>query len=162
MIESAEFRATMSRFATGVTVVTTTVDGIDHAMTASSFVSLSLDPPLVLVCVERDSRFHDAITAAQMWGVSVLAEDQRDCARWFATRGRPLEGQMEHVAHHRGETGVALIEGALGWVQCRTVETFQGGDHDIVIGEVIHLDHQEGAPLLYFRGDYRALRDAPR
>lgn len=153
----AEFRAAMSRFATGVTIVTATVDGVDHAMTASSFVSLSLEPPLVLVCVERESRFHEAITAVEHWGVSVLGEDQVDCARWFATRGRPLEGQLDRVAHHRGEAGVALIDGAIAQVECRTVEHHPAGDHDIVIGEVLTLSSGEGSPLMYFRGHYRAL-----
>jgi len=156
-IDSAQFRAAMSRFATGVTIVTTVADGIDHAMTASSFVSLSLQPPLVLVCVERDSRFHDAITVADQWGVSVLEESQQECAQWFATRGRPLEGQLDRVAHHRGETGVALIDGAIAHVQCRTLQTHLAGDHDIVIGQVLALASGEGSPLVYFRGHYRVL-----
>jgi flavin reductase (DIM6/NTAB) family NADH-FMN oxidoreductase RutF len=157
VIDPALFRATMGRFATGVTIVTTIADGIDHAMTASSFVSLSLEPPLVLVCVERDSRFHEAIAMAAHWGVSILGEGQEECARWFATRGRPLEGQLDKVDHLRGESGVALIAGAIGHVQCRTVDIHPAGDHDIVIGEVVDLAASEGSPLVYFRARYRSL-----
>lgn len=157
MIDTAQFRATMARFTTGVAVVTTIVDGIDHAMTASSFVSLSLEPPLVLVCVERDSRFHEAIAVAEHWGVSFLAEGQQDCARWFATKGRPLEDQMAKVAHRRGSTGIALIDGAIGHVECRTTDIHPAGDHDIVIGHVQTLEQSEGSPLVYFRGRYRGL-----
>lgn len=147
----------MSRFTTGVTIVTTVADGIDHAMTASSFVSLSLEPPLVLVCVERESRFHEAIVNAEHWGVSVLEQSQRECARWFATRGRALAGQLDRVAYRRGQTGVALIDGAIAWVECRTVDIHAAGDHDIVIGDVSTMSHAPGSPLVYFRGHYRAL-----
>lgn len=156
-IDVADFRATMSRFTTGVTVVSTVVDGMDHAMTASSFVSLSLDPALVLICVERESRFHEAISRAEHWGVSVLEEGQSECARWFATRGRPLIGQLDRAAHHRGRTGVALLDNALAEIECRTVDRYPAGDHDIVIGQVLSLAHRDGSPLVYFRGHYRGL-----
>ena len=85
-----EFREAVSRFATGITVVTCVVDGVDHAMTANAFASVSLDPLLVLVCVERESRFHEAIAATHAWGVSILPADAEPTARWLATKGRPL------------------------------------------------------------------------
>lgn len=154
------FRAAMSQFASGVTVASTVLDGIDHAMTASAFTSVSLDPPLVLVCVEKSTRFHHAITMTRRWGVSVLGHEQVDVARWLATRGRPLAGQLDGVPHRRGErTGVALVEDALCWVECRTWQSCAGGDHTIVVGEVLGLDvHQSASlPLLYFRGGFTDL-----
>ena len=105
-----EFREAVSRFATGITVVTCVVDGVDHAMTANAFASVSLEPLLVLVCVERESRFHEAVSVASGWGVSILRSDAEATARWLATKGRPLEGQLERSAHHRSPVlGVALI-----------------------------------------------------
>ena len=105
-----------------------------HAMTSNSFTSVSLDPPLVLFCVQRDSRFHAAITAAPRWVVNVLAADQAPAARWFAERGRPLEGQMAVVEHTRDEDGTALLDGSLGHLGCTTEAVHPGGDHDIVVG----------------------------
>jgi flavin reductase (DIM6/NTAB) family NADH-FMN oxidoreductase RutF len=154
----------MSRFATGVTVVTCRQDGFDHAMTANSFTSVSLDPPLVLVCVENDSRFHDAILDAGRWSVSVLEEQHRGRATWFATRGRPLVGQFDSTATRRSEvTGALHLEHALGTLDCRTVAVHPAGDHDIVVAEVVGLGlgAQGGAPLLYYASRYRALRDQP-
>ncbi|MDH4016127.1 MAG: flavin reductase family protein, partial [Actinomycetota bacterium] len=89
---AARFRRATGRYATGIAVITTRADGLDHAMTANSFTSVSLDPLLALVCVERDSRFHSAVLAAGTWAVSFLPEGQEATARWFATRGRPLDG----------------------------------------------------------------------
>ncbi len=109
---AAEFRTVMGRFATGVTVVTAVQDGFDHAMTANSFASVSLDPPLVLVCVEVDSRFHEAVLDAGGWNVNVLDEAQRGRASWFATKGRPLVGQFDSTPTHRSAlTGALLLDG---------------------------------------------------
>ena len=156
-VTDSSFRTALGRFVTGVTVVTCRVAGVDHAMTANSLTSVSLDPPLVLVCVEHDTRFHEAILAAGVWGVSVLDESARGTASWFATRGRPLVGQLDPVAHHRSaSTGVALIDAALAWLDVRTVSVHPGGDHSVVIGEVIGLRVAEGpgAALTFYRGGY--------
>lgn len=149
----------MSRFATGLTVVTCEVEGVDHAMTANSFQSVSLDPLLVLVCVERDSRFHEAISASGRWAVSILPRSAEPVARWLATKGRPLQGQLDSVAHRRGSSsGAALIEGALTTIECRTHSQLPGGDHDIMVGEVIDLAVESDAPpLLYYQRAYRSL-----
>ena len=156
-----EFREAVSRFATGITVVTCLVDGVDHAMTANAFASVSIDPLLVMVCVERDSRFHGAIGESQTWGVSILAADAEPISRWFATKGRPLAGQLERSGHHRSpHSGVAWIDGALAALECRTTESHRAGDHDIVIGEVVELEISPDAvvePLLYYRRNYRSL-----
>jgi flavin reductase (DIM6/NTAB) family NADH-FMN oxidoreductase RutF len=157
-----EFRRVMSRFATGVTVVTCVQEGFDHAMTANSFTSVSLDPPLVLVCVENDSRFHEAVTAAGSWNVSVLDEHQKGRASWFATRGRPLVGQFDTTPTRRSAvTGALLLEDSLVTLECRTTAIHPAGDHDIVVGEVLEMAMQDedGRPLLWFARGYRTLGD---
>jgi flavin reductase (DIM6/NTAB) family NADH-FMN oxidoreductase RutF len=162
-IATDEFRGVMSRFATGVVVVSCLQDGFDHAMTANSFTSVSLDPPLVLVCVENDSRFHEAITEVGSWSVSVLDESQRGRARWFATRGRPLVGQFDSTSTTRSEiTGALTLDGALAILECRTTSIHPAGDHDIVVGEVLGLRtlKPDGEPLLYFRSGFRTLGEA--
>jgi flavin reductase (DIM6/NTAB) family NADH-FMN oxidoreductase RutF len=159
-----QFREAVSRFATGITIVTCVVDGHDHAMTANAFASVSLDPLLVLVSVERDSRFHDAVSSARAWGVSILSARAESTARWLATKGRPLEGQLEQVAHHRSPVlSVAWIDHSMAALECRTVDTVKAGDHDILVGEVVNIEtsdlggSDQGAldPLLYFQRRYR-------
>jgi flavin reductase (DIM6/NTAB) family NADH-FMN oxidoreductase RutF len=160
-VDTALFRRAVGRFATGVTVVSTVTGGHDHAMTANAFTSVSLDPLLVLVCVEQDARFHDAVLDAGHWGVSVLDESARGTAEWLATPGRPLVGQLDPVPHHRGPvTGVALVDAALATLECRTTDIHPGGDHVIVVGEVlgVELAPDGRGPLVYHRSSYRTLR----
>lgn len=155
------FRAAVGRFATGVTVVSARVGDVDHAMTASAFTSVSLEPLLVLVCVEEDARFHDALLAADGWGVSILDDTARPVAEWLATRGRPLHGQLMRVPHLRGElTGAPLVRAALARLECRTVASYPGGDHSIVVGEVLAVEAVSpiGRPLLWYRSAYAQLR----
>src|SRR5688500_5531111 len=109
-VDTDAFRRAVGRFPTGVTVVTTCSDGIDHAMTASAVTSVSLDPVLVLVCVEKDARFHDAVLDSGKWAVSVLSASGRRAAEWFATRGRPLGGQLDRFPHRRGTARGAALD----------------------------------------------------
>lgn len=158
--DTDHYRRAMGRFASGVTVVTTFAGGLDHAMTANAIASVSLEPLLMLVCVERDARFHDAVEEAGVWGVSILPARARPTADWLATRGRPLHGQLDRVAHRAGPaTGVALLEDALAQFECRTTDLHPAGDHSIVVGEVVSVatpDHTDDA-LLYYRGRYGRL-----
>jgi flavin reductase len=161
-VRADEFRTIMGRFATGVTVVTCVEDGVDHAMTANSFASVSLDPALVLVCVESESRFHDAVLHAGAWNVSVLEEGQRGRATWFATSGRPLVGQFDTTPTRRStENGALLLEDCLATLECITVAVHHAGDHDILVGRVVGLAlaRPEGRPLLYFASGYGTLGD---
>ncbi|MGJ9414241.1 flavin reductase family protein [Aeromicrobium sp. CF4.19] len=155
-IDDAAFRLALGRFASGVTVVTTVQYGVDHAMTASAFTSVSLDPPLVLVCSHRTSRFHEAVLDTGHWGVSILSESGRKASAWFANRGRPLEDQLDGIAHHRGTSGVALLDESLAWLECRTTDAHVAGDHTILVGEVTAaaVPEAEDAPLLYYRSHY--------
>lgn len=158
--DPAEFRRVVGRFATGITVVTTVAEGVDHAMTMNAFTSVSLEPLLVLFCVEKKARFHDVVLAGETWAVSILGEGSQAASAWFATRGRPIEGQLEGWAFHRGEhTGAPILDEAIGSLECRTHAVQDAGDHTVVIGEVLGLGApSESEPLLYYRGAYRGLR----
>jgi flavin reductase (DIM6/NTAB) family NADH-FMN oxidoreductase RutF len=155
-----DYRRAMARFATGVTIVTTLAGEHHHAMTANALCSVSLEPLLMLVSVERDARFHDAVLESQVWGVSVLPAEARSTADWFATRGRPLHGQLDRVPHWIAPvTGVAWLDGALSNFECRTTDVHPAGDHSIVVGEVasVHVPDHLGKALIYYRGRYEAL-----
>lgn len=155
-VDQQTFRGALGRFASGVTVVSTVQDGIDHAMTASAFTSVSLDPPLVLVCSHTASRFHEAVLETGVWGVSILAEEGIAASAWFAHRGRPLEDQMQGIDFHRGESGVPLLDDSLAWLECSTVSVTDGGDHTIIVGAVTGAAVRDEAddPLLYYRSHY--------
>jgi flavin reductase (DIM6/NTAB) family NADH-FMN oxidoreductase RutF len=160
--DTADFRAVLGRFSTGITVVTSLQDGVPHAMTASAFTSVSLDPPLVLVCVDKGVRMHDAMLTCGEWAASVLTSAQRDLAERFARSGRDLFTQFDGVPTIEApKTGCSVIEGALSWLECRTWATYDGGDHTIVVGEVLSLAVDEEAgpdALVYWRGGYGSLR----
>ena len=160
-LDALEYRRVVGRFATGVTVVTATLDGEHHAMTCSSFTSVSLAPVLVLFCPEKVARFHDVVLSAGRWAVSVLGQDQASASRHFATRGRPIEDQFAGVPHSLGAlTGAVVLDGALAALECRTVSTTDAGDHTVVIGEVLGLGVPDAraAPLVYYEGRYGAFR----
>ena len=159
-LDPARFRLAMGRLVGGVSVLTTFSGGHDHAMTADTLTSVSLDPLLVLVCAETESRWHGAVLDAKVFGVSVLAAEQRPLSDWFATRGRPLHGQLDRAPHHRGpETGVALLEGALMHLECRTIDVHPAGDHAIFVAEVVSiaLPDTVGPALVHFRGRYGSI-----
>ena len=158
-LEPDLFRIAMGRFATGVTVLSTLWQGHDHAMTANALASVSMEPMLLLACVEIDARFHDALAESGVWGVSILSSAQRPAADWLATQGRPLHGQLDRIPHSRGTTGVALLEGALATIECQTTDIHPAGDHSIVVGEVVSLGVAEhpGDALVYYRSRYGVL-----
>jgi flavin reductase len=158
--DEATFRRVAGRFATGICVLTTVEAGRDHAMTANAFTSVSLEPMLVLACVEVEARFHDAVLATGHWAVSILDETGRGVSDWLATRGRPLAGQLDRVPFHRGPvTGAALVDSALGWMEVRTTAVHPAGDHSLVLGEVIGLElgPAQSEPLLWYRSAYHKL-----
>lgn len=159
-VDRDTYRRVVGRFVTGITVVTTRADGLDHAMTVNAFTSVSLDPLLVLFCAEKVARFHEAVLASGRWAVSVLAQDDEDASRWFATRGRPLADQLQEWPHVRGpHTQAAVFSGALAALECRTHAVHDGGDHSIVVGEVLDawVPRADGSPLLYYEGKYYGL-----
>ena len=159
-LDPAVFRQAMGRVVHGVSVLTTVAGGHDHAMTADTVTSVSLEPLLVLCCAETEARYHDAVLESGVWGVSVLAADQRAASEWFATRGRPLHGQLDRTPFHRGEkTGVALLDDALMHLEVRTTDVHPAGDHSIIVGEVLSIDLPDtvGSALVHYRGRYGGL-----
>ncbi|MGI5238423.1 flavin reductase family protein [Dactylosporangium sp. CA-139066] len=152
----APLRAVLGTFATGVTVVTVG-DPVPHGMTANSFTSVSLDPPLVLVCVNRGSVMQRRLERADCFAVSVLDAAQRDVAARFADRSRPGgAAQFDGVACEPGaHTGAPLIAGALAWLECRRWRTYDGGDHWIHVGRVLSVRRAaHGDALMFFEGHY--------
>ncbi len=152
--------AATEEVAAGVAVASTRWRGLDHAITVTSYTWVSRDPALLLVCVHEDARFLDAVEQAGAWGLSVLAQDQRAVAGWLATPGRPAVGQLSRVPHRSGPaTGVPLLDGSLAAFECRTTAAHPAGDHVVVVGEVVGLDHPAGGadPLVRFRRSYHAL-----
>ncbi|MHB1425039.1 MAG: flavin reductase family protein [Gemmataceae bacterium] len=153
-IDSLSQRRIMGHFATGVTVLTAYQNGEIHGMTANAVTSLSLHPPLVLVAVDKLAAMHAALTASRHFVLNILHEAQEHLSRRFAMRG-PKE--INDLTWLKAENGAPILSDALAWVDCRLVEILPGGDHDIFIGEILAGDSREGAPLLYFRGEYRRL-----
>jgi flavin reductase (DIM6/NTAB) family NADH-FMN oxidoreductase RutF len=155
---SAEYRATAGLFATGITVVTANAVGQEHGMTLNAFASVSLDPLLVLICVERDAVMHKVLEGAGRFALSVLAGDQEPLARYFADSGRPIgAAQFADVGYRIGGASDApLLDGALAWLECEVERTYDGGDHSIFLGRVLTVERGEVRdPLLYFGGAYR-------
>jgi flavin reductase (DIM6/NTAB) family NADH-FMN oxidoreductase RutF len=154
-MDEAAFKNAMSHFASGVTVVTTEHEGKPFGMTVASFASLSLHPPLVLICIEKSVKTHDAIAASGKFGVSILRSDQQDISSRFASRA---DDKFTGIDVRRGTLGVPLIAGALTTLECSIENRLPGGDHTIFIGEVVDAQTTEGTPLLYFRSGYREMR----
>lgn len=165
-VSADEFRAALARLAAGVVLVTARdaehgPRGEDAGMTATAFLSVSLEPPLVLVSVRNDSRMDDLLERQPLWAVSVLAESQRHIAGRFAMKGRISDRLLfEDIAYERGEaSGAPLVRGALAALECRTEQRVAAGDHTLVIGRVLTATapSTESGPLTYFRGKYRRL-----
>jgi flavin reductase (DIM6/NTAB) family NADH-FMN oxidoreductase RutF len=151
-LDGAEFRRILGHWVSGVSVVTAQAPGeAPCGLTANAFCSVSLEPPLVLVCVEKSADSHDCIARAGAFCVNVLPSDHERIARHFAeTEGEKFTG----IAFRTERTGAPVLDVALAWVECRLHESYEGGDHTIFLGEVIAGDAHEGAPLLYYRGGY--------
>ena len=154
-----EFRQAMSRFATGVTVLTTHDGRHDFAMTANSITSVSLEPPLVLACVHNESRFLEGVRASRAWVINIMAASQRATADWMAVHGRPAHGQLDRVPHRRTEHGQPVLDDVMAAVECSTWAEYPGGDHVILVGRVegVHLSDRPGDALLYYRSEYRTI-----
>jgi len=154
-VEAAQFRQLMGRFATGVTVVTARcADGQPAGMTASSVASVSLEPPLLLVAVDRQNDMHDALLAAAHFAINILAADQEALARRFAV---VEANRFDGVGYREGRHGVPLIDGALAHIECAKRGAVPSGDHTVFFGLVTGGEVSERRPLLYYRGGYASL-----
>jgi flavin reductase (DIM6/NTAB) family NADH-FMN oxidoreductase RutF len=156
-LNSSEFRKAMGCFATGVTIVTVDLDGEVHGMTANAFASVSLDPPLVLVCVDHKTRTHAHLHAKKRFGINVLGEDHRAISEYYARVERSHENAEAEAGARfdRTQQGTPMLHGSLAYLECRLQSAEVAGDHTIFIAEVEDVVVREGEPLLFFRGKYR-------
>jgi 3-hydroxy-9,10-secoandrosta-1,3,5(10)-triene-9,17-dione monooxygenase reductase component len=151
-IASEHYRATLGHFCSGVTVVTSRLDGVPVGFTCQAFSALSLDPPLVLICPGKSSSSWPKIEASGHFCINVLGEGQEELGRVFATSGAD---KFEGIGWTPGSaTGAPKLADVLAWIECRIDSVQDGGDHSIVIGRVLEMGFQAGAPLLFFRGGY--------
>jgi flavin reductase (DIM6/NTAB) family NADH-FMN oxidoreductase RutF len=154
MIDERGFRNALGRFATGVTVVTMRSHGRDYGLTVNAFMSVSLDPPLVAICVDKGSPAHETLLRGERYGVSILSEGQQDVSDYFA-------GRASIVVEPFGSfQGFPVIEGSQADIVCRILAAHEAGDHTIFVGQVERLRYADGGmPLLYYRGRYRQTQE---
>ncbi len=154
-VTGEEFRKACGRFATGVTIATVMdANGTPHGLTVSSFTSVSLAPPLILICLGHAVTVIQHFRSATHFGINVLAENQRALSDHFARKGHD---RFESTEWYRGATGVPLLPGVLGAMECAVHRIVPMGDHDILVGEMLHAQIRDDQPLLYFASAYRQL-----
>ncbi len=154
-ISKDEFRAALARFPSGVTVVTTKdVNGRLHGITVSAFASVSLEPPLILVCIEKTTGSHDTFLESEFFVVNILAEAQEDLSNRFAA---PLPDKFDDVDYHFGIGEIPVLEDALVTLECRLAYAHEGGDHTIFVGLIEKSSVKDETPLVYWHGNYRKL-----
>lgn len=151
--DPAEQRRIMGSFATGVTVVTTNSEP-PTGLTANAVASLSLDPPLILVAVDKKASSHQAFQETRCFAVNILTDRQQSVSNRFATPG-PKDFSDLNIK--TAETGAPIIADSLGWLDCQLHEVLPGGDHDIFVGKIVAGELNAGEPLLYYSGKYRDL-----
>jgi flavin reductase (DIM6/NTAB) family NADH-FMN oxidoreductase RutF len=157
MISKDEFRRALGRFASGVTVVTARdASGKLHGITVSAFCSVSLEPPLILICIDKNTGSHYALAETDSFVVNILCEDQQYVSTRFASL---LSDKFEAVGYSLGIDGLPILEGALANLECRLVNSHDGGDHTIFVGQIERATISDGSPLIYWHGNYRKLRD---
>jgi len=154
LLDPTVFRHTVGHFASGVTIVTTTWEGRRYGTTASSVTSLSMDPPMMLACLNRSSRTHDAVVAAGRFAVNVLRVDQDRLARAFA--GKDAD-KFAGVPHELSAHGLPVLTEALATIECRVEDTAVGGTHTVFLGRVVDASARDGEPLAYYRGGFGRL-----
>jgi flavin-dependent trigonelline monooxygenase, reductase component len=154
-VSAEHLRRTCGRFLTGITIATAFgADGLPHGITVNSFTSVSLDPPLVLICVDCRAQFMTHCADGQNFGINILGESQQELSRRFARK----EGErFLGVEWHFGKTGVPLLPRVLATMECELTTMIIEGDHFVLIGRVLVANCHEGSPLAYFRGAYRTL-----
>jgi flavin reductase (DIM6/NTAB) family NADH-FMN oxidoreductase RutF len=154
-VTAEEFRRACGRFATGVAVATVLDErGAPHGLTVSSFTSVSLQPPLILICLGHEVTMIAAFRAAKHFGINVLRDDQRNLSDRFARKGFD---RFDGLPWQRGETGVPLLPGALAHMECSVEQRISSGDHDIFVGRMVRAVVEDGKPLIYFASGYREL-----
>ena len=161
--EIDSYRQLSADIASGVAVVSTRLRGRDYAATVSGFLSVSYDPPTLLVSLYAESRIAEAVAQSGSWALSLLSARQRGTANWLASPGSPLEGLLSQVDYGRGPaTGAAIIEGCIAWFEVRTTQITTAATHQLVVGEVVSMGRRAGAddeadPLVHFASAYARL-----
>jgi flavin reductase (DIM6/NTAB) family NADH-FMN oxidoreductase RutF len=156
-VDPGLYRRTCAQFATGITVVTVLDShGHPHGMTVNSFSSVSLDPPLVLVSIDLRNAILGHFISSSWFAINILAEHQEDLSRRFSS---PSENRFLTVNWTRGIYGTPLLDGVLAHLECAVVQTFEAGDHTVLIGEVRHAGYREGRPLVFFNSAYKNLTE---
>lgn len=158
---STDFRGALGAFATGVTVITTQGEEHPYGMTANAFSSVSLDPPLVLVCVIKDTEGSRSIATNGVFAVNILSVDQEAVSRFFASRERPRGWKgFEAISHSRAASGSPILDGSAAYLDCRVHASHEAGDHIIFVGEVMAIGRNpEARPLLFHGGGYRYITE---
>jgi len=157
-LDKGSFRHAMSHFASGVTIMTTTVAGRMHGMTVSAFASQSLDPLLILVSVERSTTMHRLVMASRAFAINILDERGEGTARFFADNARLDGPEFQQGAYRLGVTGSPILEEATAYLEAALDATLEAGDHTIMVGRVVALEVvRDAAPLIYYRSGYRSL-----
>ena len=155
-IEQQHFRRVCSKYATGIAILTVLDSrGAPQGMTANSFTSVSLSPPLILVCIDRQTSILSSFKPGTRFGVNVLQEEQKELSTWFSRSGHD---RFSGIAWSAGETGAPLLQGMLATIECEVTQMIEAGDHVIVIGAALHATWREGQPLVYFNSSYQSLR----
>ncbi len=156
-VSKEEFKNALSKFASGVTVVTTKdADGNLHGITVSAFCSVSLEPPLILICIDKKAGSHDVFEEKGSFVVNILNEDQHSISNQFAS---PIPDKFLGVEYHTNGNEIPILKNALVNLECNLKNAFDGGDHTIFIGEIEKSHISEGKPLVYCDGDYREIND---
>ena len=153
-----EFRRALRCWASGVSIVTTRGGRGIQGITVASFCSLSLDPPLILICINREARSHRLIAEQRCFGVNILRQDQQPLSDIAAGRA-PAGGGFERLERRTASTGAPILPNVLAWLDCTLVEQHEGGDHTIFVGRVEAAGHGDGTPLVWFSSGYRRLRE---
>jgi len=157
-LDKGSFRHTMSHFASGVTIMTTTAAGRMHGMTVSAFASQSLDPLLILVSVERSTTMHQLVMESRAFAINILDEHGEGTARFFADNARLSGPEFKEGAYHLGITGSPILEEATAYLEATVDSTLEAGDHTIMVGRVVALQVvRDAAPLVYYRSGYRSV-----
>ena len=160
-VDKPTFRRVIGSFATGVTVITTGRDGDYHGMTANAIASLSLEPLLVLVCIEKSAQTYAVLDRCGYFNVNILAEGQGKIAKRFADKGLKKVHDLRGTAFRLGESGVPLLDGCLAYLECKITDRYDGGDHTIFVGAVdaAEVSEQSLRPLIFYQSEYTRLAE---
>lgn len=158
-IDKNELRRVMGHFATGVTIITTvSASGQMHGLTANAFTSVSLEPPLLLISVDKKAESYPCFEQSKVFTVNILSDSQEALSRKFAVTGTGSD-KFTGVAFRAGGNGAPIILGAIAHIECRLYASYEGGDHTLFLGEILEAETREGKPLLFYRGGYRGISD---